>query len=84
MAESGKFYNVQLADQPASGKVYKVRDVTDEKNVSGKVYQVKGLGGGGGAQINNQDINVTQNGIYQAEEGYTGLGTVNVNVASGS
>jgi hypothetical protein len=39
---------------------------------------------GGGTQINNQNINVTQNGIYQPEEGYTGLGTVNVNVASGS
>lgn len=39
---------------------------------------------GGGTEINNQNINVTQNGIYQPEEGYTGLGTVNVNVASGS
>lgn len=35
---------------------------------------------GGGQQINNQDISVTENGEYTAEEGYTGLGTVNVNV----
>ena len=87
MAESGKFYNVQLADQSASGKVYKVRDVTGEKNVSGKVYQVKGLGGGDGGSgttIRNQDKQITANGTYTADVGYTGLGTVNVNVASGS
>lgn len=35
------------------------------------------------AQVNNQDITVTENGTYTAEDGYTGLGTVNVNVPSG-
>lgn len=30
--------------------------------------------------INNQDKEITENGSYSAEEGYTGLGTVNVNV----
>lgn len=35
---------------------------------------------GSGEKINNQDIQVTENGIYTAEEGYTGLGTVDVNV----
>ena len=35
---------------------------------------------GGGTEINNQDITVTENGTYKAEDGYTGLGTVEVNV----
>lgn len=30
--------------------------------------------------VNNQDKTITQNGIYTADAGYTGLGTVNVNV----
>lgn len=34
----------------------------------------------GETTINNQDINVTINGEYRAETGYTGLGTVTVNV----
>ena len=34
----------------------------------------------GGAVINNEDITVTTNGTYTAGEGYTGLGTVTVNV----
>jgi hypothetical protein len=39
-------------------------------------------GGGGGVPINNQDKTITQNGTYTADEGYTGLGTVSVNVAA--
>lgn len=39
--------------------------------------------GGGGTEINNQDIRVTENGEYTAEEGYTGLGTVIVSVSGG-
>ena len=35
----------------------------------------------GGAIINNENITVTSNGTYTAGEGYTGLGTVDVNVA---
>ena len=41
-------------------------------------------GGGGGTTINNQDIDVTENGVYTADTGYTGLGTVNVNVPNPS
>lgn len=37
-------------------------------------------GGGGSVTINNQDITVTENGQYTADEGYTGLGTVTVDV----
>ena len=41
-------------------------------------------GSSGGVSINNQDKTITQNGTYTADEGYTGLGTVSVNVeASG-
>lgn len=34
----------------------------------------------GGTTINNQDKTITSNGQYTADEGYTGLGTVTVNV----
>ena len=37
---------------------------------------------GGGVPINNQDKTITENGTYTADEGYTGLGTVTVDVAS--
>ena len=33
-----------------------------------------------GSQINNQNKEITTNGTYTADEGYTGLGTVTVNV----
>jgi len=36
--------------------------------------------GGGGSTINNQDKTLTENGQYTADSGYTGLGTVTVNV----
>ena len=35
-----------------------------------------------GGEINNQDKTITENGTYTADQGYTGLGTVNVNVQS--
>ena len=34
----------------------------------------------GGSPINNQDKTITENGTYTADSGYTGLGTVTVNV----
>lgn len=37
-------------------------------------------GDGGGAEIKNQDITITENGTYTAESGYTGIGTATVNV----
>lgn len=40
---------------------------------------IGGTSGGGGQTINNEDITVTQNGVYTAGTGYTGLGTVTVN-----
>lgn len=38
---------------------------------------------GSGEEINNQDKTITTNGIYTADAGFTGLGTVTVNVPSG-
>lgn len=35
---------------------------------------------GSGVEINNQDKIITQNGVYSADEGFTGLGNVTVNV----
>ena len=37
---------------------------------------------GGGTEINNEDITITQNGEYSASEGYTGIGTATVSVPS--
>lgn len=37
---------------------------------------------GSGEEINNQDKTITKNGQYTADEGYTGLGTVTINVPS--
>lgn len=37
-------------------------------------------GGGSGVVIKNQNKTVTENGTYRADAGYTGLGTVTVNV----
>lgn len=49
-----------------------------------EMYLSKISSGSGGVPINNQDKTITQNGTYTADEGYTGLGTVSVNVeASG-
>ena len=38
--------------------------------------------GGDSVTINNQDKTITENGTYTADEGYTGLGTVTVDVQS--
>lgn len=37
-----------------------------------------------GSTINNQDKTITENGVYTADSGYTGLGEVTVNVSGGS
>ena len=42
-----------------------------------------GGSGGGGVTIRNQNKTITENGTYTADSGYTGLGTVTVEVASG-
>ena len=37
---------------------------------------------GGSATVKNQHKTITENGVYKADEGYTGLGTVTVQVAA--
>lgn len=50
-----------------------------------KDVQIFGVTGtleqGSGTEINNQDKTITENGAYTADEGYTGLGTVTVNIS---
>ena len=58
------------------------------KTQDGKRHRVKLTanltnGGGSGTTIKNQDKQITENGTYTADVGYTGLGTVTVNVPSG-
>lgn len=43
----------------------------------------QGGSSGGGVTIRNQNKTITENGTYTADSGYTGLGTVTVEVASG-
>lgn len=59
-----------------------IAGLTPEKLVKGEtVLGVEGTAeGSGSAEINNQDKTITENGTYTADEGYTGLGTVTVNV----
>lgn len=55
--------------------------LTPEKLVKGNtVLGVEGTAEAGGTAINNQDKTITSNGQYTADEGYTGLGTVTVQV----
>lgn len=55
---------------------------TPEPATREEMFLSKISGGSGGVPINNQDKTITENGVYQADEGYTGLGTVTVEVAS--
>lgn len=66
--------------------VTKLQNILDDKTANLKPENLKkgvtALGVEGQLpEVNNQDITVTQNGIYNADEGYTGLGQVTVNVA---
>lgn len=55
-------------------------NLTPEKLVKGNtILGVEGTAETG-TEINNQNKEVTENGTYTADEGYTGLGTVTVNV----
>lgn len=65
------------------GSTQRVKQETTLNNLRGitqRVYVV----GGGGEPINNQDKTIIANGSYTADEGYTGLGTVTVNVPNPS
>ena len=62
-----------------------IAGLTPEKLMKGEtVLGVEGTAeGGGGTQINNQDITINKSGTYTADEGYTGLGTVVANFSGG-
>lgn len=55
---------------------------TPQSRMEAMLYAVaeKGLGDGSGVVIKNQPLTVTENGTYRHATGYTGLGTVTVNV----
>lgn len=48
-----------------------------------QIFDVIGTLDATGTTINNQDKTITENGQYTADEGYTGLGTVTVNIPGG-
>ena len=60
----------------------------DQNLVSGNIVKdvtIFGVTGSyEGSIVNNQDLTVTENGIYTHDAGYTGLGTVSVNVPAGT
>ncbi len=55
-------------------------DITPEKIAKGSNI----LGVEGVVEVNNQDKTITENGVYTADEGYTGLGEITVNVQASS
>lgn len=69
----------KISISPTNELVATAGKVTPEKIVKGNtIFGVEGTAGG--QTINNQDKTITENGTYQADESYTGLGTVTVNV----
>lgn len=68
--------NIPYADVATMG------NITSDKIVKGNtIFGIEGTAETGGTEINNQDKVITENGEYQADEGYTGLGNVSVNVS---
>lgn len=51
---------------------------TDSMTLAQMPSEIEGISAG--VPINNQDKTITENGTYTADEGYAGLGTVNVSV----
>lgn len=71
----GSFMNISYK------QVTDAASITPEKIVKGNtILGIEGTAEAGGTTINNQDKTITSNGQYTADEGYTGLGTVTVNV----
>ena len=73
--------NLNMEFNGAYSDVANAVGLTPEKLVKGNtVLGVEGTAEAGGTTINNQDKTITSNGQYTADEGYTGLGTVTVQV----
>ena len=61
-----------------------LKPITRKEIFLQKIIDNTAMGGSsGGVTINNQDKTITENGTYTADEGFTGLGTVTVDVQSG-
>ena len=70
----------QISIRPSVENVATAIGLTSDKLVKGNtILDVEGTAETG-TEINNQDKDITKNGTYTADEGYTGLGTVIVNV----
>ena len=84
----GKKHKVHLVAEP-TGTLETPESETSDKGYiidgDGKKHRVSLVANvsGGGSTINNQDITITANGTYTADEGYTGIGTATVNVSGG-
>ena len=73
--------NLNMEFNGAYSDVANAVGLTPEKLVKGNtVLGVEGTAEAGGTTINNQDKTIISNGQYTADEGYTGLGTVTVQV----
>lgn len=73
-----------MNENTISYKLDRIKNATDRMRtrtgvVSGVIEDVA-TAVEGMSVINNQNKTITRNGTYNADEGYTGLGTVNVNV----
>lgn len=77
-----------MDENTISYKLDRIKNATDRMRtrtgvVSGVIEDVA-TAVEGMSVINNQNKDITANGTYNADEGYTGLGTINVNVSSSS
>lgn len=54
--------------------------ISDDKYVNVMTGRLGGKKGSQSAEIRNQDVLITHNGIYRADAGYTGIGTATVDV----
>ena len=73
-----------MDDNTISSKLERIKNITDRMRIKtgmqDNVIEDVAAAVENMSIINNQDKEITANGSYSAEEGYTGLGTINVNV----
>jgi hypothetical protein len=82
-AASGQ--NIQLPEPITRVEMFLAKaagmDVQTPEPITREEMFIAKIAEGGGVEINNQDKTITENGTYTADEGYTGLGTVEVDVS---
>lgn len=69
--------NISAAYTACQNKSATMPQTQNSANLSSCINSIPG-----GGNINNQDKTITVNGTYTADSGYTGLGTVTVNVSA--